>query len=537
MSFQSKKEKIFKAIIPYKSSLQSTLTSLMYNFKYQNKGVNIWMEKNSQYIFTNFFDHFLTKYNLEKNNVWESFRFYLKGGKALNKLLRSICNEDKYNILLSDTKQVIKRFDNNKCFVNYELFPSSDTDYDFTLLVKNKRLFPNNDNDLNDYIISTFNSMANYMNNKEDFSEFKKKLLEHINNPKNIKKIRDSLIPTVSDIEARIASENDILVKNYFELKLKQLNYFIVNINKVLRDNTDMFISNNVIISYGTSPISLESSSFYLYRLKLFFELNPKYFFFKKTNVDIKDYLNGNSEITAVPFDNIFAELIDLSLPVGNDAYLDKLWKYTSYQDMLRPISYFQPNVYVKKIYRYPVVSLRHQMNDIVTIFSVEGSTKLPKRCSRFLEFLKMYCYAENVPDKFSIYFSKEIQKELFSQGPNDCKDMLKIVSFLSNKKQIGKDYKIEITKEEMQANFPDYCKNNYNKNFIEKKDIIDKLVILSRDKMGKDIPEENFQKLSSYSLQNLYDKRNTKNFSELLNIVGMIDELERIIPLELLIK
>lgn len=537
MSYQSKKQKIFKSIIPYKSAIQSTLTSMMYNFKYDNKGVNIWMERTSQYIFTRFFNNFLTKYNLEKNNIWDSFRFYLKGGKALNKVLRSICNEDKYNVLISDTKEIVKRFDKSKCFVDQELFPSSDTDYDFTLLIKDKSLFPSANNYTNNFIIFIFNSVAKYMNQNEEFTIYREKLLEHVNKPKNIKIIINSLTNTINDIRKRILIEQDNDIRMYLHLKLTQLTNFISNINQVLRDKENVFISNKVVISYGTLPIVLESSSFYLYRIKLFFEVNPKYFYFKKTNVDIKDYLNGKNETKATPFDNIFAELIDLSLPIGNDNYLDKLWNYTNYDDMLRPISYFQPNIYAKKIYHYPVVSLRHQMNDIITIFNVEGSTKLPKRCARFIEFLKMFCYSEKVPSEFSIYFSKEMLNELYSQKNTPCKEMLKIINFLSNKKYIGDDYKIVITKEEIQANFPEYCNDKYKKNFIEKNDIIEKLIVLSQNKFNKELSRESLSKMSYHSLDKLYSNRDNKNFEELLDVANSLEELERIIPLELLIK
>ncbi len=172
------KEVIYKSLIPYKSSLQGILTNIMYKFKYENKNINVWMEKNTQYIFTSLFNYFIKEYNINKKDIWEHFRFYLKGGKALHKLLRAICNEDKYSSIMLDTNDIIKSFNKDKCFVNNELFPSTDTDYDFTLLLKDSKLFPNNDETVNNYIIKLLNLVANYMNENDEFIKYNKKLFE-----------------------------------------------------------------------------------------------------------------------------------------------------------------------------------------------------------------------------------------------------------------------------------------------------------------------------------------------------------------------
>lgn len=532
----SKKETLFKSIIPFKSSLQSTLTSIMYKFKHQNKNVNIWMERNSQYIFVNLFDYFIENYNVDKLNIWDKFRFYLKGGKALNKLLRKICIEDKYKMLLSDAKTLLEQTQ-DKCFVNTELFPSSDTDYDFTLLIGKE-----NFSSINNFIVKLFNSISEFMNKQQEFIIFKNALLEHVNKPENIKKIQDSITTTINDMRTSLLIEKNETVKSYWRLKIAQLLNFVNNIEKVLSERSDMFTQANVVVSYNNSPIVIENSSFYLYRLKLFFNLNPVFFNLKKTNKDIKDFLMGINDVNSIPFDNTFAELIDLSIPTGDNKYLEKLWEYTKYTDMLQPISYFQPNIKEKTLYRYPVVSLRHQMNDIMTIFNTEGATKLSKRCGRFLEFLKILCNAEKIPEEFTIYISKELRKEIFARK-SQCHELIKVVNFLSNKMQFGTDMKILVRKEELLKTFPEYCNNKFQKNFLSK-DMLVKSLLKSSMKFNFVVSEENLRKLNTESLEKLekIEKLNENkdnkdnNFEELMHIVASMDEIERIIPLYLMI-
>jgi hypothetical protein len=530
------KQKLYKAFIPFKSPLQSTLTSIMYKFKHHNKNVNIWMEKNCQYIFITLFDYFSKSFNIDKKDLWNNFRFYLKGGKALNKLLRSICNEEKYKILLADTKSIVQKDKKEKCFVNTELFPSSDTDYDFTLLIKQDELLQNNLAPIQNTVVKILNSVSAYMNENKEFTTYKNALLQHVNSRENIKKILSNVRDSLTDLNSAILVEKDNSIKSYFLFKQAQINNFIVSIEKCISLKKNMFSQCFVNVSYGTKPIILESSSFYLYRLRLFFDLNKDFFYYKKTNKDIKDFLKGYAEITATPYDNTFAELIDLSIPIGNDAYLEKLWKYTKYQDMLQPITYFQPSVYAKKVYRYPTVSLRHQMNDIITIFNVEGSTKLPKRCNRFLQFLKIFCHAEKVPDEFTIYFSKELKKELYAES-SQCQEMLKVISFLSNKEQIAENYTIKVKTSELLKTFPEYCKKNTNVDFIDRQALLNFLLPITEK---FDVDSKGLEKLNTYSLTtlaNLVKNNDVDKLQEYMRIVESLSELERIIPLELVLN
>jgi hypothetical protein len=534
-TFDQEKQKLYKSFIPFKSPLQSALTSIMYRFKHNNKNINIWMEKNSQYIFVTLFDYFSKSFNIDKKDLWKSFRFYLKGGKALNKLLRSICNEEKYKILLADTKSIVQKDKKEKCFVNTELFPSSDTDFDYTLLIKKDEFLQNNLAPIQNTVVKILNSVANYMNENDEFNVYKNALLKHINSEKNIKKILSSVRDSLTELENAILNEEDRSIKSYFEFKQVQINHFIKSIEKCLSEKQNMFSQCVVNVSYGTKPIVLESSSFYLYRLKLFFDLNRKIFHYKKTNKDIVDFLKGYAEVTASPYDNTFAELIDLSIPIGNDQYLEKLWKYTNYDDMLQPITYFQPNVYAKKVYRYPAVSLRHQMNDIITIFNVEGSTKLPKRCNRFLQFLKIFCHAEKIPDEFTIYFSKELKKELYSEN-TQCEEMTKVIIFLSNKMQVAEDYTIKVKASELQKTFPEYCKRNTNVNFTDRQSLLNLLLPIAEK---FEVDSNGLEKLNTPSLTtlvNLVENNDAGKLQEYMRIVGSLAELERIIPLELVL-
>ena len=187
-------------------------------------------------------------------------------------------------------------------------------------------------------------------------------------------------------------------------------------------------------------------------------------------------------------------------------------------------------------MYRYPAVSLRHQMNDIITIFNVEGSTKLPKRCNRFLQFLKIFCHAEKVPDEFTIYFSKELKKELYAES-SQCQEMLKVISFLSNKEQIAENYTIKVKTYELLKTFPEYCKKNTNVDFIDRQALLDFLLPITEK---FDVDSKGLEKLNTYSLTtlaNLVKNNDVDKLQEYMRIVESLSELERIIPLELVLN
>jgi hypothetical protein len=533
-SFQQRKEKLYKALLPYKMAFQSNITNAMYDFKFENTNINIILESFIESIFYTFLTKLESEFKLSRQDIWNHFRFYLKGGKALNKLIRKICKEDKYNLIVEDTKEIIKNINKDKCFVNNQLFPSSNTDYDFSFLVKDKKYFPGVDsqNRIDNLIKVTLTSVSNILNKEEQFKRFSNALLKKLNTYKFLSILINALQTTIKDLKNASDQTSDQDIKYYFLLKIRQIDNFINTVRYQTQNKEDTFVTSSVTVSSANIPININNLQiFYLYRLKLSFALR---FPHKTLSKDIRDFLNGQHEITALPFDNIFAELIDISIPVGNDDTLKKLWKYSNLEYMLRPVYYIdQIEKPRKKFFKYPVVSLKSQIKDVVQIFNMESGTKISKRCNRLIEFLNMMCHSETIPEEFIIRLSGNLLEEIQKSPEGSCSQMEAIIRKLSNDNVINNT--IIVTKTQLKRLFPDFCLNQFNVDFRNKEDLITQILTLSSKLEDDiDISREQLSKISYNSLLKIVSSEK-KDFYKYLTNIENFDILERIIPIEII--
>lgn len=533
-SFQQRKEKLYKALLPYKMAFQSNITNAMYDFKFENTNINIILESFIESIFYTFLTKLESEFKLSRQDIWNHFRFYLKGGKALNKLIRKICKEDKYNLIVEDTKEIIKNINKDKCFVNNQLFPSSNTDYDFSFLVKDKKYFPGVDsqNRIDNLIKVTLTSVSNILNKEEQFKRFSNALLKKLNTYKFLSILINALQTTTKDLKHASDQTSDQDIKYYFLLKIRQIDNFINTVRYQTQNKEDTFVTSSVTVSSANIPININNLQiFYLYRLKLSFALR---FPHKTLSKDIRDFLNGQHEITALPFDNIFAELIDISIPVGNDDTLKKLWKYSNLEYMLRPVYYIdQIEKPRKKFFKYPVVSLKSQIKDVVQIFNMESGTKISKRCNRLIEFLNMMCHSETIPEEFTIRLSGNLLEEIQKSPEGSCSQMEAIIRKLSNDNVINNT--IIVTKTQLKRLFPDFCLNQFNVDFRNKEDLITQILTLSSKLEDDiDISREQLSKISYNSLLKIVSSEK-KDFYKYLTNIENFDILERIIPIEII--
>lgn len=532
MSFIQRKEKLYKALLPYKMSFQSNITNAMYDFKFEQTNINIILETFIESIFYTFLTKLETKFKLNRKDIWDNFRFYLKGGKALNKLIRKICKEDKYNIILKDTNEIIKNTNKDHCFVNNQLFPTSNTDYDFSFLIKDKQYFPGIDNEarIDNLLKVTLTSISNILNKDDQFKRFSTALLTKLNSYKFLSILLDSLLTTIKDLKNASEIETDKDIKSYFLLKIRQIDYFINTVRSQIQNKQPTFLDSSVVVSSANIPININNSQiFYLYRLKLNFSLN---FIHKKLSKDMSDFLNGVHEITALPFDNIFGELIDISIPVGNEETLKKLWKTSNLEYMLRPVYYIeQDNKPRKNFFKYPVVSLKSQLKDVIQIFNMEG-TKISKRCNRFIEFLKMMCHTETVPEEFTIKLSKGLLEEIKKSPDGSCNQMQTIIRRLSNNNVINNN--IIITKTQLKKTFPEFCFTQYNIDYKNKESLINQILLFSSKFEDIDISREQLSKINYNSLLKIISSEK-EEFYNYIKKIEDFDILQRIIPIEII--
>jgi hypothetical protein len=533
MSFYQRKDKLYKALLPYKMAFQSNITNAMYNFKFENVNINMILEPFIESIFYTLLTKLESKFNLTRQEIWNHFRFYLKGGKALNKLIRKICKEDKNNLIMQDTKEIIENINKDNCFINNQLFPSSNTDYDFSFLIKDKQYFPGKDAQrrIDKLMKVTLGSVSNLLNREEQFNRFTNAFLEKLNTYKFLSILIDALQTTIKELRDAASVEMDEDIKSYFLLKTRQIENFIDTVRHKLQRNEQTFNSCMVTVSAANFPINISNLQiFYLYRLKLSFALNYPH---KSLSADIADFVNGVYETTSLPFDNIFGELIDISIPVGNQETLDKLWKSSSLEYMLRPVYYIdQENKPRKKFFKYPVVSLKNQIKDVVQIFNMETGTKISKRCNRFIEFLNMLCNSETIPDQFAIKLSGNLLEEIRKSPEGTCKQMEMIIRRLSDDNVINNN--IIVTKAKLKKTFPEFCISHFNKDFRNKEDLISQILTIASDFDDIEITREQLNKINYNSLLKIVSSERDK-FHDYLIKIKDFDILRRIIPIEII--
>jgi len=530
--YQERKEKLYKELLPYKMAFQSNITNAMYDFKFENTNINIILETIIESIFYTFLIKLESEFKLSRQDIWNHFRFYLKGGKALNKLIRKICKEDKNNLIIEDTKEIIKNINKDKCFVNSQLFPSSNTDYDFSFLVKDKQYLPGVDNRIDNLIKVTLSSVANILNKEEQFKRFSDALLKKLNTYKFLSILINALQTTIKDLKNASDQSSDQDIKHYFLLKIRQIDNFINTVRQQTKNNQDIFLSSSVTVSSANVPININNLQiFYLYRLKLSFSLR---FPHKSLSRDIGDFLNGKHEITALPFDNIFAELIDISVPVGNDDSLKKLWKYSNLKYMLRPVYYIdQVEKPRKKFFKYPVVSLKSQIKDVIEIFNMETGTKISKRCNRLIEFLNMMCHSETIPEEFTIRLSGNLLEEIRKSPEGSCSQMEMIIRKLSNDNVVNNT--IIVTKTQLKQLFPEFCLTQFNVDFRNKEDLITQILKLaSKFKDDIEISREQLSKIGYNSLLKIVSSEKA-DFYKYLTKIEDFDILHLRFPIEII--
>jgi hypothetical protein len=525
------RENIYMSLLNYKKPIQSLITNFLYTFKYNKKNINDYIEPQIKYIFERLIIEFNSEFGIDPKNFWDFFRFYLKGGKALNKLIKKICIENK-NKILSSTNELLKSVD--KCFVNRGLFFNTNTDYDFTMLVKTTS--EKEIEKVNKIILQVLNEVQNNLENNNEFMIWSNKFLESVNKVENLKKIYKTIEESKKEIENDIFTNKivDPFIKNYLILKTIQIEKFLDELKLHIDLEEDFFINQKVRLTYSSKPIEINLGEnidqiFYLFRLKFFIETPIP---LKKLNRDIKDYVSGYPDYESIPFDNIFGELIDISLQIGDKQTIDEMWKNSEKENLLRPVKHID-NINLVNFYNYPVVSLKYQLKDVIFIFNVPNPLKLSKRCERFLEYIKMFCYQEEVPNEFSIVLSDELQKqiqaEIKSKNKN-CYKMVEVLKLLSENRIDENEFLL--TKKQLQNIFPEFCKSSYNINFKDKDKIIENILSLKQDvEIDKDI----LNKINYLSLKKLYSYRDNKElFYDILNQIKIFNPISRIIPIEL---
>jgi hypothetical protein len=526
------RNKLYMSLLYYKKPLQTIITNLMYNFKYKKKSINDFLEPQIQIIYKNLIDEFYLQFNINPKNFWEYFRFYLKGGKALNKLIKKTCIENK-NKILSSTNEILKSSD--KCFINRSLFFNTNTDYDFTMLIKDQLY--SKINIINNLIINILNRVAINLEKNNEFIEWSEKFIDNLNKSENLTKIYKSLKSTQKDMDNEITQNKikDHLIKNYFILKIQQIEKFNQILKSYIDQKKNFFTNPTVGLTYSIIPIKIDIKDdlyqeFYLYRLKLF--VQPP-MIIKKLNKDIKDFLIGSPDIEAIPFDNIFGELIDISLQIGDKQTINEIWKSTGSEYILHPTKYIDDISKSTFVFNYPIVSLKYQLKDVIFIFNVPNPQKLSKRCERFIEYIKMFCYIEEIPDKFSIIISDELQQQIQNELKSKnrhCYNLINILNFLSENQM--KENEFIINKSQLETTFPEFCKNKYKKNFIGKHQLINNILQLKGE---INIDKEILQKVNYLSLKDLFNMRdNIENFKEILERINEYEPISRIIPIEL---
>lgn len=510
MTRKEDSQKIYLSLLNHKKILQTFITNLLYSFRFKRKGINDYIEPQLSLIYQNI----LKNLNLSEDKFWERYRFYLKGGKALNKLVKNLCKEDKYKLLLS-TEELLRKVD--KCFIDKKIFAGSNTDYDFTFLTKNPKDI---NQDLFDIILNSLKEVENNLNRDQEFNQFVIEFTKFLNKKKNLDNLIKGFENTKSEILKDIKNQ-DNQTKEYFKIKINQIDNFIEDILLSKKLNQNFFKNGQVITTYSTIPIDIKVSkditqSFILFRSKLFFDTNIP---FKKMNRDIKDYLFGIEDNLGLPFDNIFGELIDISIQTGDQETINDMLKASEKQYIIESEK------------NYPVVGLKYQLKDVIQIFNVENPSKLKKRCERFLEYIKMLCYSEEIPNEFMILISDALQEEIQEENINQpCSKLVNTIKILSENK-VENNYFI-VKKEKIKKIFPSYCKAKYNIDFKNKEEVIEKIIDNSKMLLDIDISKKILKNIRMVSLLKLLNDE--ENFKKNLEKIKKFDEISRIIPLEI---
>jgi hypothetical protein len=554
---KQKANEIYLSLLPFKRSFQSTITSLLYKFKWNGLDINKWIDPQVSFLFQSL----LKEYSKKNDNtkIWDHIRFYLKGGKALNKLLNKMANEE-MNSLIYTTEEV---FEDKLCFLDQGCITESNSDYDFTLLIKDEDDFPNNDPDqgLSVLLVQLLTQIGNNLLSKDQFISFVNSFQHELNKKENlyllISSLKYSLFEMKKFVKEKEGKERDYII-NYIKIKIIQVDNFIKKIKEKIKDKKELYTGWEIKTTYTNDPIEIkvkgDESIFYLYRLKLCFNINEPVI---KLNRDIKNFLQNKIDVDSIPFDNIFGELIDISLPIGDENVLKELWASTDLEWMLRPIQGIDTEfndekdkdffIRIKegKEFLYPVASLRYQLKDIITVFNIENPTKLRKRCTRFVEYLKMMCYSEEIPSSFYVNLSPQLKKEIreeliFSLSGEGCSELVDILNILSENKIVHENNydRWVLDKKQLTKIFPtSFCGDLVSGSFPAK----DKLVriIFLKIKLNSDFPD----KLNIYQLKKINYKslieilKNIENVTLIkryIQIINHIDIINRILPIEI---
>lgn len=584
------RNEIYKYMLPFKRDIQSLITELLYKFEYTyTDNNNITKKYNMDFFIENINENIFKKiYDIRDNikdhsndikNKWNDLRFYLKGGKSLNRLIKKIEKEEKFDSISRDLKIF---YENNQIKNTFDqtLKDQSNTDYDFTLIYNenyNQIFNSQGDDNIDRFFRENYIDIVKILKDEGlrleqniIFTKFKQEFTKHLNSEfkrEIIPKLKETIKNIESFIKDNVSNKNSLnnIINDYLEIKKYQIENFINEINNNRIKLTDPKIE----VSCGFFPIVIigsfingvqNKSKFLLYRMKLTFKINNQDLY--KLNKDIKTYVinycNGKSKYNEslknnIPFNNIFGELIDIGLCLGDQNRNESIWNSSDLKYILRPIKYIDKFSSLSKdiinniiIYNYPIASLKYQLKDILAIFNFDKPQKLDKRCKRIIEYLKMLCLSNNKPDEISIYLSDELKYEL-KNNKSSCVEIEAILNLLNGPGVVLESNNYYIVKQKnIDENFyTELCKNKFNIDNSNNINDVDTLLKRYNLNLNSDSELElketikkinNIKNFEDFILKDKFNKIDVmKNRDEIIRKLNIINELSRIIPIKFL--